>query len=189
MDGRELAIVAGELHEEALRQLLRERDEDDSSATMIARLQRLQDAGLISDREFALLEWLVQVFIHDRHQEFSAADLEESIQVPRSLLVNMHASPVAIAIANIALHAAKKERRALDESLENRDMLDLTAMACATIPVAEGFFGPIETATAAAIAGAAGASAGGQLAAVRGAILGASIGCSFAFRRPVHIER
>lgn len=175
MDGREMANVAGELHEQILRQLLTERDDSDPSATMAARLERLRAAGLVTDSEVSLLHDLAEVFLHENDAELS----EMCRLVEQRAAPLLGASPVAVAIAKIAVHAMDKERRALDE-----DIVDPTERAAAgfrRIPVAEKFCGPVETATAMAIAGAAAASGGGQLVAVIGAILGASIACSMAF--------
>ncbi|HUY34913.1 MAG TPA: hypothetical protein VMV69_19355 [Pirellulales bacterium] len=131
-----------------------------------------------TESELGLLNELAEVFL--RAEDLEISEIEAAIAAPRQLLLDAAASPVAVAIANIAMHAARKEEVMLD--VAPGDPIERAAGGATTIPLAERFGCPVETATALAIAGASAVAAAGQLQAVIGAILGASVGCSLAFK-------
>jgi hypothetical protein len=107
-ENRQLATTIGDLHNQRLAELLRIENETQGNDTKEAELllQNLTEENLVTPSESQDLDMIVQL-LSDNNNQTNTADLINSLSSINNQLTEENASPVAIALSDIALSSAQ----------------------------------------------------------------------------------
>lgn len=179
---------AANLHEFTLTELFKTRILGcDPRDTALERIQALEEWGIISQAEQALLNEFAEMFLW--YDDLSLSEIIARCESICTRLQQIPAHRVAQTIAELALRTAQRERATLDggeagPSTTVEGLADRAVRAFCRLPTAEGFENPVEVAFSGAVAGALVLAEFGECSAYHGAVIGAVVSALHSFDIP-----